>query len=221
MGAAYLAVAAIGCGPSAGGAADAADTGGGTGAPTCEDFQPLAGVMIALSVTNNTANPIFLPRKGCRDPIGLLAAQGEPPVQVGLPDCEAPSCDNLLSGDCGVDCAGACVQATVRVAAGATYVRTWNGSVWHSATVPDTCVEPSAGCTGGMCFQQSPSAPATYTMDVEFSGCPNEDPATCECPNGEDVCEIAVDVDAPSAMPAFMALDFEYPADTVPTIVIE
>lgn len=195
-----------------------------TGAPSCEDFESASGAMITLGVTNMTGAPTFLHRIGCNDPIGLSAAEGEPSVMLAFPDCEAPNCDDLLAGNCAVACAGgsggACQQTVIRIDPGVTHTRTWTGSVWNNATVPTECLPAASGCDS-QCFQQSPSAPGAFSISVEFSGCPNEDPASCECPNGEDTCEIMVGVGKPSAMPGNVSIDFEYPTETGPTIIIQ
>ena len=201
---------------------DGMDGDSDTGTPSCneDDVGPPPPLSIAMGVRNETDAPIFLPRNGCNDPISVRGPDGGGSPTISFPDCELPSCTQLIDGDCSVACAGgsgACFEAVVRVDPGATHVREWNGAVWTETTLPAACVPDDCAAE---CFQAIAASPGTYTIEAGVGECPNADPAACECPGGESSCDIEAIGDAEIPTPVASSVEFTFPDDVMPTIVV-
>lgn len=209
----WVALALVsGCGPAS-----------DDGAAVCDedDVAPPPPTTITMGVRNDTDAAVFLPRDGCSDPIALRGPGGLGTPVVSFPDCEHPACTQLIDGDCSVSCAGgggACQETMVRIDPGATHVREWNGAVWAETSLPAACVPDDCGT---QCFVAQAAAAGTYTLQTRYGECPNADPAACECPNGEAICDVPVVGDAMPPTPAMVALEFAFPDEAMPTMVIQ
>lgn len=192
-----------------------------TGAGACEE-EPAdpAPVAVAMGVRNETEVPIFLHRGfECSDEVTLRGPGDE---NTALrPPCEKPACGGLFEGDCSVVCGddeGDCSNRMVRIDPGATFVHDWDGLVWIERVLPVECI---ADCDPDPdCIEQVVATSGTYTFDVRVGECPYEDPGECECPGGDPTCSILVESDLGIQPGAAASLEFEFPDETDPILVV-
>lgn len=203
--------------------ADVDESGEGqeTGPPTCEEeIPPAISVGIELGVRNETGAPIYLHSTfSCVEYLQLFGPTNEEVRRD--PPCEQPLCSGLLQDDCSLVCIdgeGDCRERIVRIEPGATFVSNWDGRVWIQRQLPEVCAADCQNDTG--CIQRTEASPGTYRIDIRTGDCPNEDPASCECPEGDTTCIINVDREAGFPELTFVNHQFEFPADTTPTLVL-
>jgi hypothetical protein len=193
---------------------------GSTGAEQCDALLGHDGTEIVMSVRNARDTPIYLDMNGCGPVISLSGPDADAPTPWQFPDCDMPSCDSLVSGDCSVACGGgggACQPEIVRLFPGGVHSHDWSGSVWAEVTAPAECTAPDCAPD---CYQRVPALAGAYTMAARvYDECPLEDQAGCDCEPIEGQCTLVAD--NITVMPTEASATFEYPGQTAPEIVVQ
>jgi hypothetical protein len=194
------------------------DSDGSTGAAQCDALLGEDGTHITMNVRNARATPIYLDMNGCGPVFSMTGPDADAPTPWLFPDCDMPSCDSLVSGDCSVACGGgggACQLQVIRVQPGAVYSHSWSGSVFVEVTAPLECTP--ADCAPS-CFQRIPAADGAYTIAANvFDDCPLVDPAACECEPIDGTCTVVAD--DVTVTPTEVSVGFAYPDEVAPEIV--
>ncbi len=178
-----------------GGGTGGGGTGGTGGQDACSAFvtdPPTTAVTVRI--VNNTAADLFIGPEtpgGCGqiDPFSLDDA-GQP-VTWQLDSCTF-TCEALQKGQCA--CAADCALPFVwRIAAGGVLEVPWDGIVFPTETMPDTCYDAMCGA-GQACFvPREPSGPLTFTATAwtEVSGTCGGGACTCT-PDANGTCAISM-----------------------------
>jgi hypothetical protein len=140
----------------------------------------------------------------------VLDAAGNP-TGWQFPDCAVPSCEALLDGDCAVACAD-CAPGIIRIGSGETHHVSWAGTLYADAEAPAACTP--AGCDSA-CARELAAPAGTYNVQTRFHAtCPYEDPASCECANGEETCAIFNFEGRITETPTLFSVAFDYDQQT-------
>lgn len=189
-----------------------------TDGDACEDFDQTDfgfGPGVTVMIHNARPDPIYV-RTYPYDGEPPFALSNESGVLLWAPSysCSIVTCAEMIAGICEEACPGCTCGEAIAIAGGATYEKSWPGSLYEQAELPAECNE--AGCSSTGCVRPYQAPAGTYTVSsVAFTVLACDEPP-CECSPGDDTCTIeTTNPDAFQGEQLQAEAELSYPGDAM------